>query len=392
MIMNKIKESGVATGLRITFAVIMVITVGIFTNCVVLQNTILNQKFWKRTIMSEDIRDAFKDELNEQIKDYVRQNQFVVDGESISLDDIDTGDEFTNELVDFAIDEIMDTMLTGKVSVDEDRFDEIFDEYGDEFFDAMEEQGLSREEFMESKDQLFDEINESLEEIHDEMEETEVYEMFDLEKYKTKNIITMIITGVLNVAMIVTLIILHKNKFRPVRAIGISITVTEITSLIGWFIIWGIVKASGTAAMKSTDDEFVSLLFEAALNSIGKVLGIFGIATAIGIVLIIGGCVGAGLVSSSYRKKHPVAAPAYTAPVYTAPVAPAAPVAPVSPVTPVTPVAPVAPVTPVTPVTPVAPTPAPVPAPQADTWTCPGCGNTGITTKFCNMCGTKKPE
>lgn len=376
--MNKIKESGVANGLRITFAVIMVITVGIFTNCIVLQNTILNQKFWKRTIMSEDIRDAFKEEMSDKVKEYVRENQFEIDGQTISLDDIDTGDEFTNELVDFTIDEVMDTILTGKVDIDEDRFDEIFDEYGDEFFDALEEQGISREDFMESKEQMFDEMNDSLEEIQDDMEETEIYEMFDMNKYKTRNIVTMVITGIINLAMIVTLIILHKNKFRPVRATGIAVTVTEVMSLIGWAIIWGIVKASGTAAMSSIDDELTELIFEAALNSVGKVLGIFAIAALIGIVLIVAGCVGAGIISSNYRKKHPVAAaPSYSVPVATVPVAPAP--------APVTPVAPA-------PVAPVAPAPAPVaPAPQPSSWTCPNCGNAGITTNFCNMCGTKKP-
>ena len=25
-------------------------------------------------------------------------------------------------------------------------------------------------------------------------------------------------------------------------------------------------------------------------------------------------------------------------------------------------------------------------------WTCPGCGQTGITSKFCPNCGAKKPE
>ena len=61
-----IKESGIATALRIVFAVIMVVTIGTFTNSVVLHNTLYSSEFLKKTIMSEDIKDAIHDEISER--------------------------------------------------------------------------------------------------------------------------------------------------------------------------------------------------------------------------------------------------------------------------------------------------------------------------------------
>ena len=108
--MNKtIKESGTATGLRITFAIIMVITVGIFTNCIILQSTVLNEKFWEKTVKAESIEDAIKDELTEQVRQYVITNSPQVPGAdgNYKLEDVynlETGDEFTDELIDYVLD------------------------------------------------------------------------------------------------------------------------------------------------------------------------------------------------------------------------------------------------------------------------------------------------
>ena len=224
------------------------------------------------------------------------------------------------------------------------------------------------------------------------MEETHFSDVINVNKNKVKNITTMIITGVLNVIMIVVLIILHKNKFRPVRAVGIAVTVTEVVSLIGWTILWSIFKVTDSA-VGNQGGEIVTMILKAALKSIGKVIGILGIASAIGIILIIGGCIGVGALNSSFRKKNqamgntvpnanqprPAVAPAAAAPVQTAaPVAQTAPVAP----------APVAPA----PVEQAPQEQQPEPQAQPAGWTCPNCGKTDIPGNFCDNCGTPKPQ
>lgn len=372
-----VKESGAATGLRITFAIIMVVTFGIFTNCIVLQNTVLNKDFWRKTVKSEEIQEVVKDELNSYVKDYLISQTVTVPGAEdidVSLEDaynLETGDEFTDQLIDYTLDELLDMVLEGDTSLDEDRFNEIFDEYGEDFFDELEQSGVSKEEFLQNKDELFDQLNSTMEEVEEATKETDTFEMIDIKSYQKQNTVTMIITGILNLIMIVVLIIIHKNKFKPVRATGIAITVTEVISLIGWLMIWGFFQATRTAVDPEIGGELVEMLLKAAIKSIQQVMGIVGIACGIGIVLIIAGCVGAGIVTSALKKK------AANNPVVAAPVqyqyAPAAPV-PVAP-------APVAPVA----------APAAVPAP-VEGWTCPNCGKAGITGLFCNNCGTKKTE
>jgi len=402
---NHMKESGVATGLRITFAIIMTITIGIFVNCIVLHNTVLNEKFWKKTILSDEIKDAVKEELQEQVKQYVINTSTPVGGTGeVSLQsiyDLETGDEFADEMIDFTMDEILDIFLSGDNEIDEDRFDEIFDEYGDDLFNELEESGVnvSREEFMQAKEEMFDELNGAIEEMHEETEENEVFEMIDLSSYKRSNLVTMIVTGIINVIMLVALIILHKNKFRPVRATGIAVTVTTVTSLIGWAILYGIFQGAGATVSKDAGELF-PLIIKSLLKSIGKVIGIFGIASAIGVALIIIGCVGAGIVSNVYKKKHPqAAAPAVAYAPYTPYPAQTAYPATQTAYVPQQPAVQqpvmqqtVAAAQPVVQQVQPAPQPAAPVAPAAPAaWTCPNCGNTGITSNFCNNCGTKKP-
>ena len=409
--MNKtIKESGTATGLRITFAIIMVITVGIFTNCIILQSTVLNEKFWEKTVKAESIEDAIKDELTEQVRQYVITNSPQVPGAdgNYKLEDVynlETGDEFTDELIDYVLDEMLDAFLKGDTELDEDRFDEIFEEHGDEFLKRMKENGVSQQEFLEAKSKLFSELNETMSEVDTSMEETHFSDVININKNKVKNITTMIITGVLNVIMIVVLIILHKNKFRPVRAVGIAVTVTEVVSLIGWSIIWSIFKVTNST-VGDQGGEIVEMILKAAIKSIGKVMGILGVASVIGIVLIVGGCIGVGVLNSSYRKKNQATGNTVPVPNANQPrpaVAPAA-AAPVAQATPVQQAAPVAPA-PVAPAAPVAAAPVaqataaqapqvqqPAPAAQPAGWTCPSCGKSGVLGNFCDNCGTPKPQ
>ena len=404
LIMNdKIKESGVATGLRITFAILMVFTVGIFTNCIVLHNTVLNKTFWKKTIKSDEIQEVMKEQLTDMVREYVISYTPTVpggDGENVNMSleelyNLETGDEFTDEMIDYTLDEIMDMFLEGDTTLDEERFDELFDQYEERYADQLEESGVSMEEIRQSKEQLFNQLNQSMKEMEKANEETEILEIINMDEYKKQNNITMIVTGVLNVIMIVVLIILHKNKFKPVRATGIAVTVTEVMSLIGWAIVFGVFKATGSAVTEG--GELFEMLIKAALNSIKQVMGIFGIAAGIGVALIILGCVGAGIVTSSLKKKAAgnavQYAPAAATATATAAAVPAAAPAPVQQVpvqqAPVQQVSVQPAPVPVAPA-PVAPAPVQQPSSAPDGWTCPNCGKTGITGNFCNNCGTKK--
>ena len=119
-------------------------TLYVFTNGLVMHNTIYNEDFLKSTVMSDEIRTAVVEEVSLEIKEYMI-SQSSIDPSQLSAADIDefydveTGNEFADQMVDYTMDELIDLFLEGDTKIDEDRFDEIFDEYGEDFFDEVEE-------------------------------------------------------------------------------------------------------------------------------------------------------------------------------------------------------------------------------------------------------------
>lgn len=447
-----IREKGYATALRIVFAFIMAITVGMFTNSLVMHNTLYSEQFWKKTLMSEEIKEEIKTDMLSKIREYVVSKPNTISGNvnDISVQDVydlETGNAFADEMIDYTMDEVLDMILNGDSEFDEDRFDQIFNEYGEDFIDELEKSGLKfdREEFMASKSELFEQLNTTLSEAKTETDKSEVFDYLSVTGHQKNNFITMIVTGVITAVLLAVLIILHKNRFRPVRAFGIAATITEVVSLIGWLIVWGISNLAGSAV--DSNEKLAVAFVKAASGSILGIIGIFGIASAITVLLLIGGCVGVGIMNSAYRKKNPdTAAPAapvtyaqpvpqyaqqyapaagqpitYAQPQFQYPQQPAAPY-PQQPVTayppqpvPVTqysqPAVQQQPVSYVQPQVqqpvpqvqqaPVMQQPAPaVPqaapiaaaaATQSLVWNCPNCGKAGISTPFCNECGCKRP-
>ena len=341
-----IKETGTATALRIVFAIIITMTLYVFTNGLVMHNTIYNEDFLKSTVMSDEIRNAVVEEVSLEIKEYMI-SQASVDPSQLSDADIDefydveTGNEFADQMVDYTMDELIDIFLEGDTKIDEDRFDEIFDEYGEDFFDEVEGTGIevSREDFLESKSELFDQINDLIDEVHDDADDSGVLEYIDISGARRSNTVSMAVSGSISIILLVVLILIHKNKFRPVRAFGIAATVTEVSSLIGWTIIWGMVTYGEKAA--DISDRIFKVLIKTGRIAIEKVMAIYGLASLVGVLLIIIGCVGTGIVNSIYRGKTETIAPT-----------------------------------------------APGPDIPKD-WTCPSCGSLE-QGKFCSNCGAKR--
>ena len=101
---------------------------------------------------------------------------------------------------------------------------------------------------------------------------------------------TAVITGTIIIAMTVTLLAIHRNRFLPVRAMGISATVAEGLNLAGWgliALIFGLLKEEARH-----EEEIILIL----LDSIGKhltlIIGVVAASFAAGIALIVIGAVG----------------------------------------------------------------------------------------------------
>ena len=112
-----IREKGYATALRIVFAFIMAITVGMFTNSLVMHNTLYSEQFWKKTLMSDEIKEEIKTDMLSKIREYVVSKPNTISGNvnDISLQDVydlETGNAFADEMIDYTMDEVLDMRIS----------------------------------------------------------------------------------------------------------------------------------------------------------------------------------------------------------------------------------------------------------------------------------------
>ncbi len=275
------KENPSANILRITFAVLGAFLIFIFTDAALLECTLLNDRFIHDFLNSKDV------------KEYLME---VTDDSGLTLHDImresgiedEHNEEISEAFLDIALEDITDLVLNGDTSTDEDKWDDFFDEYGDEIFENM--QGSSADK-RELEREMLSEYEDALEKYLDEYEDSEAYDFFNgFKKWHNTAKMTAVITGTIIIAMTVALLAIHRNRFLPVRAMGISATVAEGLNLAGWgliALIFGLLKEEARH-----EEEIILIL----LDSIGKhltlIIGVVAASFAAGIALIVIGVVG----------------------------------------------------------------------------------------------------
>ncbi len=277
------RETGLATGLRITYGIIAGILLIVFTANVALFFTVFNKNFWSGLMYSDEMRELIKDESDFSIEEIILENNPGVDL------DLDDDEEITVAYIELAIDDYLELIFEGDTKPNEDRFEEFFDDYGDELYESLPTGSMTRREF---EDSIMDDFEGYLEEYHDRFEDTDVYTVMEgLNKYGRSNTICMAVVGIILAAGFAVLLVIHKNKFRPVRAFGISLTVAEALSLP----IWGLFALAFHAAGQEAegDEAVVEFLVESFSNCILHVVLFEVAALILGIVLIVAGAVGA---------------------------------------------------------------------------------------------------
>lgn len=281
---DRTAESSVATGLRITFAIIGAILIMIFTTCLALRLTILNDHFWFDFVKSDEFKELAREEMGLDMGTIAARN-----GSDVRIDFSD--DDAADEFFDIVFDDIIDFMLEGDTEVDEAKYEDFFDEYEDELFgDQTLTSAQKREEVQGFIDDLQD--------MFDNYEDEEFFSALEAYNEAARNVlIATIVTGVIIAVMFVVLIVIHKNKFRPVRAMGIATASAGFLNTLGSLFMLAVLKV---AIEESSNGEEVVEIFIDRLADYSMSFVLIMLATlAIGVAMIVIGCVGA----SNYNKR-----------------------------------------------------------------------------------------
>lgn len=282
---DRTAESSVATGLRITFAIIGAIIIMVFTTCLALRLTILNDHFWFDFVKSDEFKELAREEMGLDMGTIAARN-----GSDVRIDFSD--DDAADEFFDIVFDDIIDFMLEGDTEVDEEKYEDFFDEYDDELFgDQTLTSAQKREEVQGFIDDLQD--------MFDNYEDEEFFSALEAYNDAARNVlIATIVTGVIIAVMFVVLIVIHKNKFRPVRAMGIATASAGFLNTLGSLFMLAAFKVAIEEASDGGEEVVEIFIDRLADYSMSFVL-IMLATLAVGVAMIVIGCVGAG----NYNKR-----------------------------------------------------------------------------------------
>ena len=275
-VMSDIPERRSAVALRVIFGILMFFTVAVFLNCIVVRSTLLNNTFWKETLMGDDLRQSVKEEISDKI------TEAAGDSEAVRK-----GIEAADDIVDYALDEFAGIVVDGNTKISPEGLDKIIDKYGD---DLTKITGVTKEEMKDATGEAYDQINDVLGEVSKATGDGKrlVPELIDVEGYKKTTNTAMILSAVATVLMLLVLFIVHRNKFRPVRSFGIAMASASAGCVITWLIISAVFKSGEVFGKNAFADMFVN----AALKSINKIYIVFAIAFAAGVFFIVAGALG----------------------------------------------------------------------------------------------------
>lgn len=277
------KETTTATVLRITFAIIGAILIMICTCSAALRFTVLNDSFWGDFLKSEDFADLLKAELN------LDSTTFRLNPNSDLTVDF-TDDDAQDDFVGIIVDEYLELLIDGDTSLNRDRFEDFFDEYDDELFG---DQDLSKSEKRAEIESFVDTFEEAFERFDSDDDNQDAFGFMHAYMIAARRtLITTIISAVMIAAIVVVLLVIHKNKFRPVRAMGIAMTSAQALSTLGWgFVAIAFGYANEIAAEE--EEPVVQVFVNRISEHVGHITLFMFVTLLIGIALTVVGAVGA---------------------------------------------------------------------------------------------------
>jgi hypothetical protein len=274
----KTKESTTATVLRVIFAIIATFGFLIITNCLLLKSSFLNDHFWMDLIKDDKTIDFLKEEIDDDF-----DSSFTFEGF-----DPGTSEQMRDDFLDLIIEDVVYAMVEGDTKIDEDRYTKFLDEYEDVIFGDM---NLSSSQIEDLKEEFIEQFQDSLDELVDDAQQEGKLDVIEEFKEASRvNDIIIVVCAVVLIAIIVVLLLIHVNKFRPVRAMGIAMTVAESINLLIWGIIF--LTFSYMREMAEEEEPVIQVLTDIIGTKVNILTLMVFISLLIGIAVIVIGSIG----------------------------------------------------------------------------------------------------
>jgi len=236
----KIKESTTATVLRILFTIGMVITLGISTIAGALNLTVFNTKNWEKFYHEKKVVEAFHDEFDDSFDELNLEYGIHIDAE-----------DFAEETYDFIIPEYIEMLRDGDTELDDDRYDEYFDENIGEILE--DEFDLPKSEIKDLKKDFREELEDKMEATADDMGDT----LDSIFAFRDGCTATAIVCFVITLALFGILLPLHKNKYTPLRNLGIATIISQSLNALGFTGLWALIGAAMDEAAEEDIEEAI---------------------------------------------------------------------------------------------------------------------------------------
>ncbi|MBR1797869.1 MAG: hypothetical protein IJ757_07675 [Clostridiales bacterium] len=276
------KETTGVTVTRVLLSILAFFLIFAFTDSVILSSSILKDSFWKDLLHKDEIRTLLEDALRPEM------------ARDLHIDEDDVDDDMLEDYLDLVSDDYVDFIIKGDSVIDEDAYYDFFDEYEDELFADFE--GSARE-LDDLKEQYIDEFKDSLIEARDDFESSDNAPFWEMYTDALRNNkIVMAVTGTLILVIIAVLLLIHRNKMRPVRALGIAMASSEFINLCVWAFFLFVVRLIKAEAEEESDIIKILLGYTDSffIRSTLIVLGLM----LMGIAAIIIGAVGVGRINN----------------------------------------------------------------------------------------------
>ena len=269
------KENTASDILRVIFTVILVPVLFLLTAAAILEMTALNPVYWKKTIFGREAREFIVDSFMEEGP---TNNEFL---EELELDDNYTKDMFS-DFMDIMIDEAFEVVIDEDTECDRDRFDDFLDKY--DYDEILEDKGMSGSEISDKKDEIYDLFNEQLEELHDDINKDGTLK--ELNRIREKLNRTVICTAIITVILMVPLMIIHKNKWRPVRNFGIALWVSQLGTCLIWLLFFIATAAALEQKVAESSSESDAVIGHLIKNMVGGVTLLYLALLILGFVIM----------------------------------------------------------------------------------------------------------